>query len=98
VPHSANAHDPVARIIGAEAAAQLARMFGGERVVVPANFERAHRREHIISARASGRTIVSIAREFHCTERHVYKVLAQARQGRSLQTDLFSLNKIVGAL
>jgi Mor family transcriptional regulator len=81
VPHNSNPRDPVARVIGADAALELARAFGGDRLVVPANFERAHRRERIIRAREHGRTITSIAREYHCTERYVYKVLAQARQG-----------------
>jgi Mor family transcriptional regulator len=81
VPHNPGPQDPVASVIGADAASVLARTFGGDRLVVPANFERAHRRERIISARARGLTIAAIAREHHCTERYVYRVLARARQG-----------------
>jgi Mor family transcriptional regulator len=81
VPRRAHPEDALARLIGARAAAELARVFGGDRIMIPADFERAHRRERIVEARRRGLTISSIAREIRCTERYVYKVLAQARQG-----------------
>ncbi|HUA32101.1 MAG TPA: Mor transcription activator family protein [Candidatus Binataceae bacterium] len=81
VPHTPRPEDVLVRILGAKTAALFARHFGGDRIVMPADPERAHRRERIIEARRKGLSISAVARETGCTERYVYKVLAQQRQG-----------------
>lgn len=81
VARSPQPEDALVRLIGERAAAELARMFGGDRIMIPADAERAHRRRRILEARSRGLTISSVAREIRCTERYVYKVLADARQG-----------------
>ncbi|HUO06446.1 MAG TPA: Mor transcription activator family protein [Candidatus Binataceae bacterium] len=65
--------------IGLTAARNLARLFGGDRLVIPVSSGAGGRRRQILSMRAQGASVASIARNLRCTERHVYKVLAAAR-------------------
>ncbi len=81
VPHTMRPEDALVKLLGAETAELFARHFGGDRIVMPADPERAHRRERIIEARRKGLSISAVARETGCTERYVYKVLAQERHG-----------------
>lgn len=70
--------DPIVEAIGHLAAARLGAIFGGERVWLPNDAGRSTR-VRIAALRRRGASISSIARELGCSERYVYKVLAQLR-------------------
>jgi hypothetical protein len=72
--------DPLVQVIGSEAAAMLASIFGGERVWFP-NDAGHETRMRIARMRRRGSSISRIARELRVSERYVYKVLAQLRDG-----------------
>jgi Mor family transcriptional regulator len=79
IPIAPSPGDLVSRSIGLIAALQMARLFGGDRVMVPTGAGRARRRARILAMRADHVSISRIAHELRCTERHVYKVLALSR-------------------
>ena len=72
--------DAIARVVGHEAAALLGKLFGGERIWLPNNAGQQTRRR-ISLMRARGSSVSRIARELRLSERYVYKVLAQLRDG-----------------
>jgi Homeodomain-like domain len=72
--------DHLARAVGMSAALRLAAVFGGERIPIPADPDRAQRRERILMLRRRRLSVSTIARALHVTERYVYKVLADARE------------------
>ena len=72
--------DPLVHLIGLEAAALLASIFGGERIWFP-NDAGHQTRMRISRMRRRGSSISRIARELRVSERYVYKVLAQLRDG-----------------
>jgi Mor family transcriptional regulator len=79
IPRTASRRNQIRRSIGARLAAAMAREFGSERILIPATCDRARRRARIFAMRANGISVSRIARELHCTERYVYKVLAASR-------------------
>lgn len=72
--------DAVARVIGAEAAGMLGAIFGGERIWFPNDSGHLTRRR-ISAMRRRGSSVARIARRLRLSERYVYKVLAQLRDG-----------------
>jgi hypothetical protein len=79
VAHSPRHGDRIANSIGPEAAAKVRRVFAGDRIFVPTDPEHGLRREKIVALRRKHRSISSIARAVHCSERFVYRVLADVR-------------------
>lgn len=74
--------DRVTSSIGLVAALAMARVFGGDRLVIPVTIDHARRRKRIFALRANHLSVARIARQLRCSERHVYKVLAEGRDGR----------------
>jgi Mor transcription activator family len=72
--------DAVARVIGERAAGMLGAIFGGERIWLPNDAGHLTRRR-ISLMRQRGSSISRIARQLRLSERYVYKVLAQLRDG-----------------
>ena len=72
--------DALVQVIGSDAATILASIFGGERVWFP-NAAGHETRMRIARMRRRGSSISRIAREVRVSERYVYKVLAQLRDG-----------------
>ena len=79
IPRAPARGDLITRSIGMLAALTMARVFGGDRILVPATCNHARRRVRIVTMRAEHVSISRIARELRCTERYVYKVLALCR-------------------
>jgi hypothetical protein len=79
IPHRPAPGDHLVRAVGIGAANKLARVFGGDRLLIPADGERALRRDRIRALRRHGLSISVIAHALHVTERYVYKVLADTR-------------------
>lgn len=77
--------DAVSRVIGGEAAGLLGTIFGGERVWFPNDAGHVTRRR-ISLMRRRGSSVARIARELRLSERYVYKVLAQLREGERVPT------------
>lgn len=75
--------DRVTSSIGLVAALAMARTFGGDRLLVPVTSDHARRRAKIFAMRVQNISIARIARQLRCSERHVYKVLAESRGNRS---------------
>jgi hypothetical protein len=69
----------ITRSIGLTSALAMARVFGGDRLLIPATNTFARRRFRIFQMRADHVSISRIAHELRCTERYVYKVLALCR-------------------
>lgn len=84
VPKSAGDSHPIAAVLGPEIAAQLYRRFGGEELYFPMTYGR---RQRILDLSSMGRAPSAIAAEEKVSIRHVYDVLAEAREG--LQLKLF---------
>ena len=81
VPKSAGESHPITMIIGADLAALFCQRFQGEELYFPMM---AGRRQRILDLAARGRAPTGIAAELQVSIRHVYDVLAEARQGRQL--------------
>jgi len=81
IPAKVSARDQITRSIGIGAASRLARLYGGDRVMIPAHPDRVLRRAQIIALRMRGLSVSRIARTLGCTERYVYKVLSEKKQG-----------------
>jgi len=79
IPRAPARGDLITRSIGLLAALTMARVFGGDRILIPATCSHARRRARIVTLRAEHVSISRIARELRCTERYVYKVLALCR-------------------
>ena len=79
IPMAPGPNDRVTRSIGLVAALAMARSFGGDRLMIPLTSDTERRRARIIAMRADRLSIPRIARQLHCTERYVYKVLALER-------------------
>lgn len=87
IPRTPVLGDLLTRSIGLEAALAMAREFGGDRLLIPTISDRDRRRVRIVAMRADGISISRIAHELRCTERYVYKVLAdfqRMKQGAGL--------------
>jgi hypothetical protein len=82
IPMAPAQGDVVTRSIGLAAATAMARMFGGDRLLIPVTSDHARRRVRIVALRAEHLSISRIAHELRCTERYVYKVLAEKRGTR----------------
>jgi Homeodomain-like domain-containing protein len=88
IPRAPERGDLITRSIGLLAALTMARVFGGDRILIPATTTHARRRARIVTLRAEHVSISHIARELRCTERYVYKVLALCRaQEPSISSD-----------
>jgi Mor family transcriptional regulator len=85
VPHTPPAGSELVGVVGEIAARKLGRRFGGVIYMVPI---REGKRARIIEARRQKRKIREIASDLACTERHVYKVLAEFRQDGGALPDL----------
>lgn len=70
--------NPIASTIGYSKAARLSTFFGGERVSIPSETAQVNR-TRIARLRRRGFSVSGIARTLGCSERYVYKVLAQFR-------------------
>ncbi len=68
----------VAGAIGHSKAARLSKYFGGERLSIPSEGAQSNR-TRIARMRRRGSSVSEIARRLGCSERYVYKVLAQSR-------------------
>lgn len=69
---------PLARVIGVEATAKLARLWPGVWLTVPRAMAYMRRmRDREIRARFKSETAAALAREFELTERQVYAIAAQ---------------------
>jgi hypothetical protein len=68
--------DRVTSSIGLDAALAMARTFGGDRLVVPVTNDHARRRTRILAMRKNKVSIRRIAHQLRCSERYIYKVLA----------------------
>ena len=79
IPRAPARGDLITRSIGLLAALTMARVFGGDRILIPATCSHARRRARIVMLREEHVSISRIARELRCTERYVYKVLALCR-------------------
>jgi hypothetical protein len=79
IPMAPTAGDLVSRSIGLVAATAMARIFGGDRLLIPVTSDHARRRVRIVALRAEHLSIARIAHQLMCTERYVYKVLAEKR-------------------
>jgi len=79
IPRAPARGDLITRSIGMLAALTMARVFGGDRILIPATCNFARRRVRIVTMRTEHVSISRIARELRCTERYVYKVLALCR-------------------
>jgi len=79
IPMAPGPGDRVTRSIGLVAALAMARMFGGDRLMIPLGTDQERRRVRILAMRADHFSIPRIARQLHCTQRYVYKVLALER-------------------
>ena len=80
IAKSPGSTDAIAQVIGGEAAARLGAIFGGERVWFPNDAGHLTRRR-IILMRKRGSSVARIARVLRLSERYVYKVLAELRNG-----------------
>ena len=78
IAHQPGPSDAVVRVVGAEAAGLLGRIFGGERIWLP-NHNGHQSRKRIALMRRRGVSVSRIARELRLSERYVYKVLAELR-------------------
>lgn len=76
IPHHPGPHSPLVQILGQDAANRLAARHGGN-IVCPPILKA--RRLRIIELRRQGWTITRIAADMRCTERTIYKVLAEAQ-------------------
>lgn len=70
--------NPIASAIGYSKAARLSTFFGGERVAIPSETAQANR-TRIARLRRRRFSVSEIARRIGCSERYVYKVMAQFR-------------------
>jgi hypothetical protein len=85
VPQSAGEHHPLHVALGTVAVGKLIEYYGGTRISVP---KRAQRQARVRTLHRSGAlTIAGIAIETGYSERHVYRLLREARQ--DTQLDLF---------
>ena len=80
IAKSPGSGDAIAQVIGGEAAARLGAIFGGERVWFPNDAGHLTRRR-ITLMRRRGSSVARIARALRLSERYVYKVLAELRNG-----------------
>lgn len=74
----------LAHALGFDTARRLGELFGGETIVLPRGksaAERARDRQAILKLRDEGQPPAAIARALGCTERWVYRVLADSRGG-----------------
>ena len=97
IPLKPAPRDQIPRSIGMRAALAMARVFGSERILVPATCNQARRRARILRMRANQISISHIARELRCTERHVYKVLARCRKNPLLVAQMPQTPAMIGA-
>jgi len=74
--------DRVTSSIGLDAALAMARTFGGDRLVVPVTNDHARRRARILAMRKNHVSVRRIARQLRCSERYIYKVLADELRPR----------------
>ena len=82
IPMAPAPGDRVTSSIGLDAALAMARMFGGDRLVVPVTTDHARRRARILAMRKNDISVRRIAHQLRCSERHVYKVLAEEQRPR----------------
>jgi hypothetical protein len=74
--------DRVTSSIGLDAALAMARTFGGDRLVVPVTNDHARRRRRILAMRKNKVSVRRIAHQLRCSERYIYKVLADELRPR----------------
>lgn len=79
VPESVDADHRLARAIGLEAAAKLAKHAGGTRLYIPSAHARAVRDQAICDARMAGDGIHEIALRHGLTARYVERILARGK-------------------
>lgn len=81
VPLRVRPNHAIEHAIGLEAFTQLVHFFGGETLVLPSRYrERLERRNaQIVTARASGQSVESIARAHNLTTRTVFSILSRHR-------------------
>jgi hypothetical protein len=80
VPSDPCESHPLTLSVGREDALAIAAKFAGEELVIPMYKSRARRRyerDLIVKLRQRHRSFAAIARQVGCSERHVYKVLAE---------------------
>lgn len=85
VPKSPGPSHPLSVVVGHAAAIKIAQEFPGWKLSIPLGLGK---RARIVSMREARKSVSEIAAALHCTERHVYYVLAEQR-GCSDQQDLF---------
>jgi hypothetical protein len=92
VPKRIPEHHALVELLGAEQAAKMAELYGGEILAVPRAYHavQAWRNARIRADRDSGKPIRDIALEWQMTERRVYDILAEDLAPAADQIDLFS--------
>ncbi len=80
LPLEPQARDLVASAIGVDRAKALAAALGGGQVLLPraTSWLLARRDEEVVVRAAAGETRTELALRFGLTERHVYRILAEA--------------------
>ncbi|MFZ0887692.1 MAG: helix-turn-helix domain-containing protein [Candidatus Binataceae bacterium] len=71
----------IERSVGSEAARKLVKAFACDRLVVPFRIDAKRRRRRIVAMHREGKRVAEIARELRCTERLVWRVLAEPIDG-----------------
>lgn len=86
IPRAIRSSAALSRTIGFEMFQQVVSTFGGERIYIPKDWQFAVRkrdcRERVMILRGRKYSVTRIARILGCSERHVYKVIAQSRPAR----------------
>jgi len=73
----------IQRSVGSEAARKLVQAFACDRLVVPFRIDAKRRRRRIVTMHREGKPVAEIARELRCTERLVWRVLAEPIDNRA---------------
>jgi hypothetical protein len=86
IPRAPGEHHPITVALGQHRADQLAGAFHGVGIDIPML---AEKRSEIVRLDSIGMTRAGIAKELRCTERWVYKVLAEGPSSTPRQARLF---------
>lgn len=91
VPETVNEEHWLARLLGREAMAALVTLHGREFVDIDrgAGALRAARDRHIVARSRAGQSSMTLALQYHLTQRQVFNILARAPTGNDAQSDLF---------
>lgn len=85
VPKVLKPHHDIVKKLGQDKAAALVSAYGGSELDVPMHLynEAVARRKQIFDLRRRGMSVSSIALDVRCTERQVYAILGQEKDGNA---------------